>query len=406
MKPLRPTKPLLTLFTLITLLTLLSPSVFAYPDVHTSYSNHKAITYLSDNEIVKGYADGKFRPENLINRAEFLKIIIEGVIGTPSEPTRDCFPDVKVGEWYTKYICKAKELGVIKGYPDGNYRPANNINLVEALKIFVEAYNIPTQTAEPWYAPYINVMSESRYIPGSFSTFDQQVKRGEMSEIIWRVLEDVKDESYVTAENLQETNCYQIGDDVSSSIDMDQVRQAWLNTLNAERIKEGLHAYTLNDHLNRTATEWAQATRDKGYIDHKRPGITAYYDYNSIRDWFSDRGLVFKNVYRVTFSENIGAGSFSCSSSDCTSHVIANMQPTFNMYMAEKDKSYKPHYSSVMNGYFNEIGVGIAISGSKMYITTHYGTEIISNPLPICTVSSTNNTNDNGFGNYGYYRPN
>jgi uncharacterized protein YkwD len=375
--------------------------VFAYPDVSSFHQNYEAITYLTENSIVKGYPDGTFGPNNLINRAEFLKIVVEGVVGTPEDPSNGCFPDVQAGEWYTKYVCRAKNMGVIQGYPDGYYRPANNINLVEALKIVVEAYNIPTQAAQPWYAPYVNIMSESRYIPDSFYTLDQKVKRGEMAEIIWRLLEDIKDEPFITADELNETDCNHIGDDMPPSVDMDRVRQAWLNTLNTERGKEGLHSYTLNDQLNRTAADWSKYMRDRGYIDHKRPGVTEYYNYNNIKQWFLDRGLDFANVYRVTFSENIGAGSFSCSLNDCTNHVIANMQPTFDMYMAEKYKEYKPHYSSVMNGYFNEIGVGVAIDGSKMYITTHYGTEIISDPIPICEERIIGTTSEA----FGYYRP-
>jgi hypothetical protein len=54
--------------------------------------------------------------------------------------------------------------------------------------------------------------------------------------------------------------------------------------------------------------------------------------------------------------------------------------------MAEKDKAYKAHYNSIMNKYFKEIGLGIAVDRSthKYYLTVHYGTEIISNPWPIC----------------------
>ncbi len=395
------------LFCIITLVAITLASfrvvLAAYPDVSSSHANSEAITYLTEHDIVKGYSDGTFKPENRINRAEFLKIVIEGILGTPAEPVLGCFPDVRQGEWFTKYVCRAKEMGVIAGYPDGYYRPANEINLVEALKIVVEAYNIPTQSAQPWYAPYVNVMSESRYIPDTFVTLDQKVKRGEMAEIIWRILENVKTEPFVTAKELQETDCNRIGDDMPDSVDMQRVRAAWLALLNSARTADGLHAYTLNDQLNRTATDWAKYMRDRGYIDHKRPGITEYYNYASITEWFKERGLEFQNVYRVTYSENIGGGSLSCSQSDCTDEVIRAMRPTFDMYMAEKDKTYQPHYSSVMNKYFNEIGVGVALSGSKMYITTHYGTKITSDPKPICSEeTSIRETEPDG---YGYYRP-
>ena len=81
----------------------------------------------------------------------------------------------------------------------------------------------------------------------------------------------------------------------------------------------------------------------------------------------------------VTYSENIGYGPFNCSESDCTDELIANIRSTFDFYMSEKDQSYRPHYNSVMNAYFKEIGLGITIdeSQNRYYLTVHYGTELL-----------------------------
>jgi hypothetical protein len=45
--------------------------------------------------------------------------------------------------------------------------------------------------------------------------------------------------------------------------------------------------------------------------------------------------------------------------------------------MDEKDKAYKPHYNSLMNQYFKEIGLGIVLGNGKYYLTVHYGTELL-----------------------------
>ena len=56
---------------------------------------------------------------------------------------------------------------------------------------------------------------------------------------------------------------------------------------------------TINWNLNQSATVWSEFSEDRGYIDHKRPGTTAYYDYWAITSWFADLGLVFENVLTV-----------------------------------------------------------------------------------------------------------
>lgn len=166
---------------------------------------------------------------------------------------------------------------------------------------------------------------------------------------------------------------------------MNKIRATWLGFYNDLRAAEGKHQYVYNTQLNRSATAWAEAMKAKGVMDHKRPGQTAYYDYNMITDWFADQGLVFKNVNRVTHTENIGWGGFYCNNADdCTDDVLTAIRGTLDFYLAEKGQSYQPHYQSVMNDYFQEIGLGLAFEEGKYYLVVHYGTDIISDPLPVC----------------------
>lgn len=367
-----------------------SLNTFAYSDVLDEDPYAEAIGFITEQGIVKGYDDGTYRPNNKINRAEFTKIIVGAKLGSnPTHKAANCFPDVKASDWFASYVCYAKDAGIIGGYPDGTFKPANNINLVEAAKILVNTLNVSTNppTGSEWYSEYINAMADNKYLPPSFSYFDQEVSRGEMAEMVWRILEDVSDQSSVTVEELQNP-CYPLGEDLPSNIDMDRVRATWLGWYNEVRSAAGLHAYTNNDQLARTAIVWAENAEQRGYMDHRRDPGDVYYDYWKITDWFKDLGLEFKNVYRVTHSENISWGVYSCDSgqADCTDELIDGLRPTFDFYMAEKGKDYSPHYDSVMNKYFNEIGLGIAAepSSNKFYLTVHYGTEITSNPWPIC----------------------
>ena len=112
-----------------------------------------AIEYLYAKKIVTGYDDGTYKPNATVNRAELLKILVGGN-GYPTPDAtkyKNCFPDVKA-DWYAPYVCFAKEKGWVAGYPDGNFRPAQAINKVEAIKMlmgpnFPPALNAATSTS-------------------------------------------------------------------------------------------------------------------------------------------------------------------------------------------------------------------------------------------------------------------
>ncbi|MBN2087526.1 beta-propeller domain-containing protein [Candidatus Peregrinibacteria bacterium] len=179
----------------------------SFTDLYEEHMNETAIQYLKSNKIVQGYDDGTFKPENRINRAEFTKIIIEAKyddkdidkcisnnIGTNLSYV--FFPDVKKDEWYAKYVCMAKVNDIIDGYPDGTFKPGNNINFAEASKIIAESLDIKSDTAgtnNEWFAGYVKGLENEKAIPSSVQFFDKDITRGEMSEMIWRIKEEVTD---------------------------------------------------------------------------------------------------------------------------------------------------------------------------------------------------------------------
>ena len=58
-----------------------------FPDVSQSHKNHDAIIYLYQEGVINGYPDGTFKPENTLNRAELLKILVLGGDIDPSAST-------------------------------------------------------------------------------------------------------------------------------------------------------------------------------------------------------------------------------------------------------------------------------------------------------------------------------
>ncbi|MFA5352041.1 MAG: S-layer homology domain-containing protein [Candidatus Gracilibacteria bacterium] len=98
---------------------------------------------LMDWGVIKGYPDGTYRPGNLINRAEMAKIaVILFSIPLPDSVTSNPFPDVPKDAWFAPYVAAAKEAGVIDGYPDGKFQPSGSVNRAEAMKILTIASGV------------------------------------------------------------------------------------------------------------------------------------------------------------------------------------------------------------------------------------------------------------------------
>ncbi|MEK7563465.1 MAG: beta-propeller domain-containing protein [Patescibacteria group bacterium] len=165
---------------------------FAFTDVSSKTSYNRAINALQEQGVVEGYSDGSFKASTRINRAEFLKIVLESR-GDISD-LKNCFPDVN-GEWFANYVCTAKSEGIVSGYPDGSFKPEQEINFVEAGKILALAYGQKIeQNSSDWYEPYARALESSYAIPPSIGTLDQKLSRGEMAEMMWRLSGDITNE--------------------------------------------------------------------------------------------------------------------------------------------------------------------------------------------------------------------
>lgn len=178
-----------------------SQSVFS--DLDNSDPSYDAISWMQENDIVEGYDDGTFQSLNKINRAEFMKIVVKSI--TDDVAGSFCFPDV-TDEWFAKYVCYGKEIGLIDGYDDGTFKPSNEINFAEASKIVTNALDLDpadTESDDPWYRAYVEPLAELNAVPTSISDLDKSIARGEMAEVIWRVEEKMTDLTSLNYEELE-----------------------------------------------------------------------------------------------------------------------------------------------------------------------------------------------------------
>ncbi len=152
-----------------------------------------SILSLREKDIISGYEDGTFKPFNPINRAEFIKIVIGAGFSANiiNACTAEHFTDVSSSDWFNNYVCIAKTRNIIDGYPDGTFRPEQNINVAEALKITLKAFDIETRTAnsgEAWYAPFTEYAKGNNYWINTFDSSSRQLTREDMAELVHRIM--------------------------------------------------------------------------------------------------------------------------------------------------------------------------------------------------------------------------
>jgi hypothetical protein len=179
---------------------LFTGNAIAFNDLKADHPYNEAINFIKDNGIVQGYPDGSFRPESQINRAEFLKIIVESKFSdTEIENALKedkienynyaDFIDIPINEWYAPYIRIAVREGLIKGYPDGTFRPEGNVNFVEALKIILKVSDIIyDDTTSPWYRGSVEKASELNLISSDITSFSLNITRAQMADLITRAI--------------------------------------------------------------------------------------------------------------------------------------------------------------------------------------------------------------------------
>ncbi|WP_050616491.1 S-layer homology domain-containing protein [Bacillus testis] len=107
------------------------PSTFKDVKQEKWYSDY--IGYLEKYKIISGYSDGTFRPEAPITRAEFT--VIASRFSKVEAKAEKIFTDVPADHWASAYISTAYKNGWINGYADGTFKPEQQINRAEAVKI-------------------------------------------------------------------------------------------------------------------------------------------------------------------------------------------------------------------------------------------------------------------------------
>lgn len=158
---------------LMSMLTV-SSSVYAFSDVDNHWAKD-SIEKLSQINIVKGYEDNTFRPDQNMTRAE-VATIINRLIGAKKESLK-YIPDLDRQSWYSSEIRKSVQTGVITGDENGYVRPTSYVTREEVVTMLSRAFYISGNTTltenyadeeeiSKWARDYFATFVNYKYIMG------------------------------------------------------------------------------------------------------------------------------------------------------------------------------------------------------------------------------------------------
>lgn len=170
-----------------------------------------------------GYADGTFRPDNNMSRAEAAAIFARLISEQKGEKIsgKSDFADIKSSEWYSKFIGYIEKYGIIKGYDNNTFKPDENISRAEFVAMTVRfnslfndvkkgGYTVKYTDVATNYWAYSDIAYAKHagwlngYADGTFKG-DNAITRAEVVTVVNKATGRIADEGYIN-KNLSSLN--------------------------------------------------------------------------------------------------------------------------------------------------------------------------------------------------------
>lgn len=112
-----------------------------YTDIAADNDYYEAVETLSKLNIVTGYEDGEYKADQNVTRAEMTALIarVLGIGETAKNQMATSFTDVPASHWASGFVAWASSSNVVKGYGDGTFGPENNVLYEEAVTMIMRA---------------------------------------------------------------------------------------------------------------------------------------------------------------------------------------------------------------------------------------------------------------------------
>ncbi len=303
---------------LISTILMLSVATLSFASVEltdiagTKYE--ESVNCLTKLEIVSGYPDQTFRPENKITRAEIAKILLtaKGEKVDLTKVETSYFDDVTSEHWALAYINAAYENKLIEGYGDKTFKPDEEVTYAEAITMVIRMLgyrsNVEMST-KAWPDNYISKAKDLKILKNvSYAEHGEDAIRGEVANLVWSALNVEK--RYTTAGILEEIRADKLSGTAitinEETYTFDTNHKSNKN-VTIENYKDGVIFYTLTKNLEKDDVEFISGLTVE---EIKRD---AYGDYIVDKEGeevlFINRGIEdFKEDFNEDFEDYIFVG--------------------------------------------------------------------------------------------------
>lgn len=114
-----------------------------FSDVSSQYWAADFIRELNQRNVIRGFPDGSFRPNEPVTRAQFAAMVRQAFPQAPTRPTAN-FADVAANYWAMAAIQDAYSTGFLSGYPGNIFQPEQNIPRAQVLVSLANGLNYGT----------------------------------------------------------------------------------------------------------------------------------------------------------------------------------------------------------------------------------------------------------------------
>lgn len=169
-----------------------SASAASYSDLNVNLECYYPVMRLSDSKVINGYEDNTFRPWNNVTRAEFCKIVVammDKIKEAEAISNTSPYDDVNKVKWCVPYVNYLTTNNIIKGYADATFKPNNIITYAEAVTILcrILGYN-EDSVGYSWPANYIKKAEDLKIADNMEFAANDAITRAAMAIMVDNVM--------------------------------------------------------------------------------------------------------------------------------------------------------------------------------------------------------------------------
>ena len=282
---------------LVMTMSLVTVSAGAKDFTDNSKINYEeAVEVMSTLGVVGGYTDGSFNPQGTLTRGAAAKIICNLILGTTTADalTADAAPykDVATTNLFAPYIAYCAKEGIISGYADGTFRPANTLTGYAFMKMLLGALGLQADK-EGYTGPNWSISVAKRALSNDVALDDGL--KGEFNG----AKAATREEACLYALNMMKAGTFSYPNDntvivgnVSVSTSAKAVQDK--NKPYYETVFKYLFANSTSDAFGRPATRWDYKGVKIGTYA-KTPDLT-YVGSQKINDIYADLNMSTKDT--------------------------------------------------------------------------------------------------------------